>query len=263
MFLVSSLVSSYSFRFIQNGFIFFFVLAIAAKLLYPKPAERIGYSVSTSHFRLGAGLGMAACFILLAYSTVRVTSSYFVREAHLATSLEAAVPSLEVAAKFDPENPDAEHVYGMWLIKERRFAEAIPHLQRMIGLGFATSPKFSYLATAEILSGDAEGAEKTLEHAAILYPRSTFVLTRYAAILRANGKHAQATAEMSRAQAIDVKAANSWWTLINDGPQAATEAAFHSDDRTEVMDLTPVEGIFAILDEREIMYPGERSKIPF
>jgi tetratricopeptide (TPR) repeat protein len=261
LFLISSLVTSYSFRLVQNGITFFFVLAIAARLLIRgakaertlTPQPRIAFSFASA----------AACLTLIALCGVRVSSAYLTNRGNTTQDLAAATVFYETAMALDQNNPDAPYALGRRLIEDRRYSEAIPYLRRSIDIGRATSTDYSYLATAQTLAGDNVGSEATFGEASIMYPRSTFVLTRYSALLEVNGKHAEAELQFATAQEIDVASANAWKALITNGAKQASELAQRRDDHTAVMDLQPYQSIYAILEERGIRYPEERVKLPF
>lgn len=265
LFLISSLVTSYSFRLIQNGFVFFFVLAVAAKYLFrgaaDKQAKRI--EVSPRTLRLVVAGGTAACLLLAVYSSVRVGSVIITQKANYTPDINAAFELYRTAMRLDDENPDARYFLGMRLFQENRYTEAVAYLQESIRIGRAGSADFSYLATAQSLAGDLPGAEKTFAEAAVLYPQSPFVLTRYAALLRENGKTADSAAVFVRALAINKRAANTWWTMITEGPRAASERAFRDKDYAEIMDLQPQAAIYAFKAERDIRYPEEKTKFNF
>jgi O-antigen ligase len=262
MFLASSLVSSYSFRLIQNGFVFFIVLAIASKTLLKgdaEPRERAEPARTQRLLRPAFAIGMVACSLLAGYSILRVTSVILTTKADHTQDLNEALALYRYGMALDDENPDVRSSMGMRLFQEERFSDAIPYLTESIRIGCAQSVNYSYLASAQTLAGNNEAAEKTMAAAAVLYPRSTFVLTRHAALLHANGKSAESAAELERARRLDIRAANTWWILINDGSQAASDLAFRSNNYIAVMDLQPRRSIYAVLDERDVRFPEQRS----
>ena len=266
VFLASSLVSSYSFRLIQNGFVFFFVLALAAKLLLTEKRplrERSGVSLSAARFRIALVPGLAACLLLAGYSTVRVVSVMFTEQASHTQDLDVASHLFQRAMTLDDENPDAPGIFGLRLLQEGKYNQAAGFLEKSIRIGRARSCDFSYLATAQTLSGDNVAAEKTMAEAALLYPRSPFVLTRHAALLSESGRQAESEAEFERALLLNRRAANTWWTMINDGARTASELAFRRNDFAEVMDLQPRAAMYAIVDERAIRFPKEKQESPF
>ena len=263
IFLVSSLVSSYSFRLIQNGFVFFFLLAIASRyFLKDRNTRKVERKLVEPRNVIVCGI--AACLLLTLYSGIRVGSVVVTRLGDATPDIDQAAYHYLLASKLDDENPEAPNSLGSRLFFDKRFSEAVPHLERAIEIGRATSTDLSYLASAYTLAGDNIGAEKTMSRALALYPRSVFVLVRYASLARANGNAEKADQLMERALAIDARAANTWFELIANGPQRASEAAFKEKQNfIEVMDLRPTQAVYAVLDEREINFLGERRTVGF
>ena len=169
------------------------------------------------------------------------------------------MPSYDLAMRLDDENPDARGNLGMRLLRSRRYNEAIPYLESAISMGRAPSAEFSYLATARALAGDNNGAEKTMASAVSLYPRSPFVLTRYAAILEKNGKPSEAAAVFNQALKIDERATRAWRALIVSGPKSASDLAARDPSYLPVEELRPQSGIVAVVTERFIRFPESGS----
>ena len=263
MFLASSLVTSYSFRLVQNGFVFFFVLAVAAKLLAANETQGIWarrVRFSPRQIGLGYSAGMAACLLMTGFCIVRVSSVMYATNANYTPNIDDAIPLYETAMRLDGENADAPYFLGLRLVEEGRYAEAVPYLQNSIRIGRAPSADFSYLASAQSLAGDNEGAERTFEEAATLYPRSPFVLTRYAALLKANGRIDHSREQFARAVGINSSQANTWWTVLTESPLAASGNAFKNKNYAEVMDLKPESALYAVKAERDIRFPEEKMK---
>jgi tetratricopeptide (TPR) repeat protein len=262
IFLASSLVTSFSFRLVQNGFVFFFLLAICTRyFLRAKPAEK---TLELSNYR---GILHAAaafcCILLLAYCGIRVSSVIATEKANFEPDLAQARPNYEFAISLDRENPNAFNNYGMRLFSEGRYDEAVPFLLRAIDVGRGTSIDFSYLASAQSLAGDNLAAEETMARALRMYPRSPFVLTRYAALQRTNGRVEDSERCLERARSIDLRASNTWWAMINKGSKAASALGFKNNDFSAIMDLQPQPAVYAVLAERDVRFPGEREKLPF
>ena len=135
----------------------------------------------------------------------------------------------------------------------------MPFLKTSIALGAARSVDYSYLASAQTLSGDDEGAASTFAEAALMYPRSVFVLTRYAALLEKAGRGEESRVMRARAEQIDPPAAKTWWTLITKGALAATNDANRDADLAKVMDLQPAAAMYAVLTERYVTHPEEQT----
>jgi O-antigen ligase len=261
LFLASSLVTSYSFRLVQNGITFFFILAVASRLLIREaPVERATENIPRVAFSLASA---AACLVLIALCGIRVSSAHLTHRGNSTEDLAAAATYYETAMALDHNNPDAPYALGRRLIENRRYSEAISYLRHSINIGKATSTDYSYLATAQTLAGDNTGAEATFREAVIMYPRSTFVRTRYAALLQMNEKYDEAAVQFAKAQEIDLASANAWRALITQGAKQATALSQKRTDHTPVMDLHPYQSIYAVIEERGIRNPDERVKLPF
>ncbi|MEQ1765506.1 MAG: O-antigen ligase family protein [Pyrinomonadaceae bacterium] len=262
MFLLGGLVTSYSFRLIQNGFVFFFVLAVASKLLLSRKGAEENTSVwnfSVISAKPALALGILACLLLFGYSAMRVSSVIVTERANSTMDAERAFELYKTAARIDSENPFATRYHGMRLLREQRFAEAVPHLSNAIAIGLTPSDSYSYLATSQTMSGDHKGAEETMRQASVVYPHSVFVLIRYGILQRANGNHAESSATLELAERLGAGEARTWRTMIDEGFRVASSKQGADEyGLVPVMDLKPEKGIFAVLTERLIKFPEEQ-----
>jgi tetratricopeptide (TPR) repeat protein len=85
----------------------------------------------------------------------------FTTKANLERDLDKAIPFYETGMWLDDENPEPRYFLGLRLMEKGRYAEAVPYLQESISIGMAPSADFSYLASAQALNEDHEGAERT------------------------------------------------------------------------------------------------------
>ena len=168
-----------------------------------------------------------------------------------------------MAILLDRENPKPFYALGMDLFSAGRYADAAPYLRQAIEAQRATSMDYSFLASTYALAGDNIAAEKTIAEALRLYPYSTFIRTRYATLLKENGKLEESAAQLKIALEINKPQANTWWVLMNEGARQASLRAAQSEDFVTVMKLNPEAAIYAIITEREIKYPEERFNIKF
>ena len=260
-FLISSLVSAYSFRVMQNGIMFFFVLAIAVRAtMGDRQTEKSRQPVVITRLKLQTAIaaGLVACIGLTIYSGLRVASVIVAEQAAATRTTQAALPLYELSMRLDDENPDVRQDLGLRLFRNKRYSDAIPFLESATSVGKATSADLSYLATARSLAGDQAGAEKTLSIAAALYPRSPFVLSKYASVLESNGKTAEADELLERASNINSRSARTWQVLINSGPKALSDMAARDSSYSAVMELKPQSSIYAVVAERLILHPDEQ-----
>jgi O-antigen ligase/Flp pilus assembly protein TadD len=262
MFLASSLVSSYSFRVMQNGIIFFFVLAVASSALFHRRESEdrvVDFTLTRGRLQLACAAGIVVCIGLLGYSGLRLSSVILTQRANRTVSTDEAMPLYLMAMKLDDENPDARHNLGMRLFRRERYGEAVPYLKSAIQIGRAPSAELSYLATAQTLSGDHAGAEETMKSASQLYPRSPCVLTRYSTLLDSHGNTAEAVSVFQRAKDINESAAKTWQAVIMSGPKALSEMAARDKSYMQVMQLKPESSIYAVVTERYIKFPEEQK----
>jgi O-antigen ligase len=264
LFLTSSLVTSYSFRLIQNGFVFFFVLAVAASRSF-KRSENRSHASAVPHseysLKLVFSAGIALSLLLTIYCTIRVTSVAYATKANGTRDLDEATVHYRKAMWLDPENPEAPYFLGLRLMDKGRYTESVWFLAESISIGKGRSADYSYLASAQSLNGDSAAAEQTFADATRMYPRSPFVLTRYAALLKANGKAAESEQQLARARQIDLNQANSWWAMITESPQAAADLAFQRTDYTPLMDLRPQMSMYALKAEINLAHPDEKNEM--
>jgi len=265
LFCISSLVSSFSFRLIQNGFVFLFVLAVAAKYFLENTEARQERTIAPTAWVRGlAIIGLAGCLLLGGYWSLRLYSAHLTNEANYTPALDEATRLFTLAEQLDVENPVVRNSHGLRLFDEKRYSEAVPLLAEAIRIGQARSVDFSYLASAYRLSGDNAAAEEAMGNAFQLYPMSVFVLTRYAELLESNGKSNEAKQLLARAKAINPREANTWWGLLTEGSDsAAARALSNNEDFKPLMDLKPLNAVYAIRLERELRFPAEAKRVDF
>jgi tetratricopeptide (TPR) repeat protein len=250
---------------LQNGFVFFFVLAIAAKSLLSERSAgeaKASAGISGGLIRVGFSAAILCCCLLAAWSVVRIIGGWYGYGIASAASMDDASSSFNRSIAFDDQNASVYAVYGLYFFEARKFAEAVPQFRKTIDLGRATTADYSYLASAQTLAGDVAGAEKSLAEAVRVYPLSIFARTRYAAVLKEAGKSSESDEQFKIARNIDQRQAETWRTLIEEGGAAASKKSFENK-LPVVMDLRPRNGIYAVMAEREIRHPEEKSDFHF
>lgn len=265
-FLANSLLSSYSFRLIQNGFVFFFVLAVACKFLFkPKKDKHKAEEtmISPPALRLSYGVGMAACLLVIAYCGIRVASVAYAADAYQEKDIDRAGKMYQTAFLLDEENPENHFNYGIRLLNAERYAEAAAQFEQTIAKQWASSTVYSYLATAQSLAGDNTGAEKTFSEAVVLYPLSPFVRTRYASLLKTNGRIKESEEQLDIAIKLDQKQTGTWWTLMNSGLVAAKQQFLKDKKIADPEYLKPAAAFAAVKTDRELKFPSEKLTFNF
>ncbi len=255
-FLASSAFSSFSFRLIQNGVIFFFLLAC---LLRPLTRKISAENAFRPIFAAGA---LLVCLSLFAYSTMRGMSQFYVYQAERQPSIEGIRDKIETAKRLDPESSSADLTFGLILLQNGYYDSAGEWIANAIGEGIGTSTIYSYRISAQTLAADPAGARKTAEEALAIYPYSVFMLSRYAALLNEAGDETAAKRYFAAARAIDAKQADTWRILLTEGSERAAEAGRQGVGVPLVNDLYPADAVYAITMERYIRFPEERPKMP-
>ncbi|KXK07076.1 MAG: O-antigen polymerase [Acidobacteria bacterium OLB17] len=262
-FLSSSVVTSYSFRISQNGIAFFLVLAVAVggTIGRRKPKGTDDRQLSQATYMLPLAAIFIASALMVWYCGYRVYAIQAAVSSSSAGTLDEKIAGVDKAIKIDPENANLDAGVAKMLMAKGEFARAIPYLRRTIDKGRSTSIDYSYLATAQVVSGDLAASEATIREALRPYPRSVFLHVRLAAILESEGRSEGSASEMKIARSLNEKQAAVWWNFITLGAVKASKISF--DEHLPVlMDLAPRAAVYAIKDEREALHPEERVKVP-
>jgi O-antigen ligase len=229
LFFASSMVTSYSFRILQNGFVFFVVLGFAAKGLLSSKAgagARRADGTGPAFMKLGFSAALLCCCLLAALSVSRAAGAWYGYKAAGALSIDDASASFSRSYILDDENASVYAVNGLYLFNAGKFPDAAFKFRKAIDVGRATTVDYSYLASSQSLAGDLTGAEASLAEAARIYPYSVFIRTRYAAVLKEAGKQAESDAQFDIAREIDPRQAETWRNLIENGAVAASRSSF-------------------------------------
>jgi O-antigen ligase len=261
-FAVSSGASASSFRYFGGGLVFFFAAAFITNAARHAAGRNV--SPASAAFARGFGSGRAApaCGLALALA---VTLGFNVHAASAVlcglaeTSADAArAESLYLSSlRLQAGSAPAHFNYGVWLSRNGRAVDSLPHLRFAVARGLNSTLCYSYLAGAEDASGDDAAAERTLASSVGVYPRSVFLRARHASALARLGRAGEAELEMAAARLLNSRAANGWRKLIDDDIDAASEAA-RRDPETYATpgELQPGEAVFAVLKENERRFPA-------
>jgi len=247
-FMLSSGASASSFRSIGGGLLLFFAAAI---VLRSKRRQVTGTLLEAKIFLRAA---TATTAVALTFFSIQATGTTLLALAERSNPAEAE-RYYKTSLRVYPSSAAANFSYGMWLYGKNRFAESIPVLEKAVAGGLNNSICYEYLAAAKDASGDNQAAERTLETAVKVYPRSVFLLTRHAVSLQRLGRQAEARTEMDRALAIDARACRGWEQLIVNDIDAAYRAATHDSDIARPNELRPEAAVFSVLRENEIRNP--------
>ncbi len=256
-FLISSAATSFSFRVPANATVFFFVLAIAVKQL-SKPEK---LKLSVSNFQTKFVLVTAfVCLSLMIFSGIRGIGLMYQSFAQTAADEFIAEDYFKKALSFDEKEAVVNYDYGMFLAKTKRYDEAIPHLRSAIDNGICTSTAYYDLAAAQLSANKSDDAEMTLAEAVGVYPRSVFARTAFASLLKQNGKPGKSKENLSIALKINEAAAKTWWMLNDEGIENITEARLRVENITRMSELSPQNGVYAVIDYQTAKNPNVARK---
>ncbi|MDT4899049.1 MAG: hypothetical protein QOH25_4126 [Acidobacteriota bacterium] len=248
-FALSSGASSASFRWMGGGLIFFFAAALISRFSAKRPqAEKKTFNLAPAFARTATISALLFALLMFGSKGMQATSVFLQGKLASAQTAEEVDRIFNQALVWNPSDAGLHFNYGIWLSQEKRAREAIAHLRYSVERGFNASICYAYLAAAEAEAGDLQSAERTLAHAARVYPRSIFLRVRHASALAEVGRKGEANAEYSAALVLNPRVARGWRQLICFGRKAAGTAAFRDKSIAMPGELYPENCIFAILD---------------
>jgi O-antigen ligase len=247
----SSLFTSFSFRAAQNGLVFFALLAVAVYELLKTEKAEINTCILPHRpsNRLMIMLCLSATFCLAVFSATKACSYWFIYFGEQESDFASSSTLFENAIRLDPENGAAYFAYGGRSLRNGDTVRAAELFARTIENGIAASSIYSRLASIQSKIDDPDAAQKTLQKAISIYPRSIFLLTRYAVLLEDNGKPNEAEVQMEKARSYDLRQANGWYALIKQGGVRATYLAKDDPDIAPPNELVPMNAVAAYLNE--------------
>ena len=252
-FAISSMVSSFSFRAVQNGLAFALVFGLALGYLRKRSnASRrdvIRQTVpafSLARPALAGALVLVAAFVCLSGSAG--LSRVYQYQAQNAETFEEKAELLNTSLAWDRENAAAYSSYAMAMAAQGDYTTAIVALRRSIDNGAGATQVYSILATLCLKAGDGNAAKEAMAEAVAIYPRSVFARVRYAQMLELNGEHAAAASQIAAANAIDLRQSNGWIALIRDGDVAAHRASLKDANISPPAELLPLVAIYQFVD---------------
>ena len=213
-FLVSSCFSSFSFRLMQNGLIFFFLLAILLRnFAVEKDQEKQNKLTINPQLKLiFVSIALVGCLSLIIFSGLKAISQYFVCQAEKQENFEAAQYYYENAILLDPANASANNSFGMRLLNEVNYAKSAAQFRQSVKKGANDSVSYSYLISAQLLADQPQQAVNTASEAVAIFPYSVFLRVRYADLLNKFNKKTEAENQLAIAGQINKKQAETWWT---------------------------------------------------
>lgn len=254
-FFISSMLSSFSFRVIQNGIVFFIVFALMIYELTKRQStnklEKPENLRFTNYFKpVFAGVSVVLLISILNFATYSI-SDFQVYFAEKEKDLSKAEKLYESALHFNNENASVYLSKGGKFYYEKRYREAVSMFQKVIKLGAGTSIAYYYLAQSQSLSGDKNSAEQTLAEAIEFFPHSTYLRTHYGVLLNQNDKSAEAAKQFEFAHKLNPKEARTWKLILEESTLEASLQAEKDDLFIKPKNLQPYNVMLAIFfDDR-------------
>ena len=250
-FLVSSGISSFSFRLAQNGMVFFAVFAIAAVEL-----AKTGRNRDASVRPAGSGrpvllFGIVSAYLLFAASTfaLKGLAEYYVLAANRETDTEKAVGLYRKAYRSDPDYSATYLFSSARRYADKDMAAAASDIRFAVDRGFGVVLTYCVLADSYQRANDLVSAEGALTEALSIFPRSPLLRVKYAIFLADSGRINESTVQFAVARNIDLKQANGWEYLLKKGSVAAFLAARNDPAIALPAELIPDAAVRHYVDE--------------
>lgn len=236
-FAVSSLSSSFSYRSIQNGVVFFIVFGLLIRRVTRQNEN--GRFISASVFPAAVG---ALSLVLLVFSLRLVAAEYYVHQAE--RSGPAGYEHLfQRALDLDSGYAGAYYLLAGRESSAGRYASAAYNFTHAVKHGIATSDTFVQLAKAHSAHGNFEAAKDVFDHGISVYPRSIYLRSAFVLFLEKNGHFHEAKSQEMEALKIDWPQARGWMMLLREGGNVAFRAAENDPGITKPADLRPASAV--------------------
>lgn len=259
-FLASSLVSSYSFRLLQNGLVFFVVAAIGTCALKKNNDDR---SIERSGLlaKFLVLVIVIGCSSLLAVSLSRIYAVHTGISAERSTDQADQAKIISHALKLDPDNASLATFVGSTLNSERKYADAAVQYRTAIDLGRTTATDYFNLSSKYYMAGNTDEAINAIKEGLIQHPRSIFLLTQLALLCEEKGSKSEVAPLLSKAREVNAEHAVVWEKYLRHGGRVASIYA-HENKLPALMDLYPQSAVYAVKADRETRFPEENFETP-
>ncbi len=240
-FLVSSGISSFSFRLAQNGMVFFAVFAIAAVELAKSGSNRKVPVRPTGSMRPVLIFGIVSAYLLFAASTfaLKGLAEYYVLAANRETDTGKAISLYRKAYRSDPDYSATYLFSSARRYADKDMAAAAADIRFAVDRGFGVVLTYCVLADSYQRANDPVSAEGALTEALSIFPRSPLLRVKYAIFLADGGRINESTVQFAVARNIDSKQANGWEYLLKKGSVAAFLAARNDQSIALPAELIP------------------------
>ena len=249
-FIASSMVSSFSFRAVQNGIAFFLIFAVALnETVKNLPAKPRSHALGKNWLKPILVAGAILSVTTLIYCGAKFAAEYHFYQAERADDLNAAAALYERGLRFDPDNGNAHLALGSLRAQQNNFPEAAVSMRRAIDRGVGVTMTYALLAKQQRLAGDTAAAEQTFLEALRIFPGSVYLRVAYATFLEDAAQHDGAAEQLAMAKSIDPRQANGWHALIRDGSTAAFYRAQKDTEIAPPAELWPDNAVRQYLDK--------------
>lgn len=264
-FLVSSLFSSFSFRTMQNGLVFFMVFALAMNELSKMSRIRTieGQDISTpSRTKLVGAFAIVFAALAVVFFSSKPMAEYYVYRAEHSQGFDDSERHFRSALRIDPDDAPAYLSFSKRCAANGRYTQAAALLREAMDRGLGDVLNYTVLVEIQSLSGDAAGAEKTFNEGILIFPRSVFMRVSYAVFLEKHGRPIDSARQMEFARGIDIKQANGWRAVMKGGTDAAFDQARTDPKTAPPADLRPESAVSRYRRKPDVSGPDRRDSNP-
>lgn len=249
-FAVSSLFSSFSFRSVQNGAVFFVVMAVAVSLISDEKADN-GVKKRFQTASLRYALAWLVALALAAFCVSRIGAEYHGYRAEQAATFDEADDHFQSAVGFDREYAGAYLSHAYRAAQEYQHERSAALFGLAVKNGIGTSPTYAAFAKQQSLAGDINGAEATFREAVATYPRSPFIRIAFAIFLDDIGKRADAALQRAEAAKVSERQAKGWDELMRNGSMTALARSKSDNSVAPPAELKPDSAVRQFLDKTD------------
>ena len=222
-FFVSSSLTSFSFRWIPCGLLFFFVSALIL------PWHRHNNAILPIATLRSPCWAVALAALLLFFGVARtgqvMLSEYYQYQAQAVVDKEQGIVLYQRALAINPHNFSAAAELGGLFYRSNQPQAAVPYLEAGVRHGLNNIFNYAKLAFAYSQLGQQARARAVLQEAVAAYPGTVFARSLYAEALAKEGNAQAASEQRAIAQAIKAEDAAVWDLILQQGLKAATLAA--------------------------------------
>lgn len=236
-FAVSSLASSFSFRSIQNGVVFFIIFGLLARRIAGKTTGGRLMPATV----LPAAIAVTS-MLLFFYSLRLAAAEYCVFQAERSEPADSE-RLFKYALFFDDDYAGAYYLLAGREASAGRYASAVDNFTQAAKHGIATSDTFVQLAKAHLAEGNFDAAKSTFTYGLSVYPRSIYLRSAFVLLLEKNGHFDEAKVQEKEAISIDGPQARGWLLLLREGGNAAFRAAEKHPEIAKPADLRPASAV--------------------